>query len=269
MKLRLMGLSVGVAAASVAVVACNVDEPEPQCVVARASIDGSTGSFAATYTLKPGQNPDQQCARLKPERVGLQKFFSEDPGAPDTVAVRSARLGKLGRDFASTRPDPDPTHATYSVGPFASEAPGPDNFCDVPALTPARLDVPASAAGLPDGGVLPDGGPPAQAAQSFTYEWSNLRIYNTPGTPGTQFTAELRYTENGCTAEYTTKGIWPVVTCGLSDGGVNEAACDPYADFDAGRLRGSGINPLFPVKCDPDALICVLTGEVPSEQQQP
>ncbi|WP_163994524.1 hypothetical protein [Pyxidicoccus caerfyrddinensis] len=269
MKLRLMGLSVGVATAAVAVFACGVDEPEPQCVVARASIDGSTGSFAATYTLKPGQNPDQQCARLKPERVGLQKYFGETPSAPDSVAVRSARLGKLGRDFASTRPDPDPTHATYSVGPFASEAPGPDNFCNVPTLTPSRLDVPATAPGLPDGGVQPDGGPPAQAAQTFTYEWSNLRIYNSPGTPGTQFTAELRYTENGCTAEYSAKGIWPVVTCGLSDGGVNEVACDPYANFDAGRLRGSGINPIFPVKCDPDALICVLTGEVPSEQQQP
>ncbi|QSQ22539.1 hypothetical protein JY651_46780 [Pyxidicoccus parkwayensis] len=268
MKLRLMGLSVGVAAASVAVFACNVDEPEPQCVVARASIDGSTGSFAATYTLKPGQNPDRTCAQLRPERVGLQKFFSEDPSAPDTVAVRSARLGKLFLDFKS-RPDPDPTHTPYSVGPFASSGPGPDNFCDVPTLTPTRLDVPAAPAGLPDGGTLPDGGPPAQPAQSYAYEWSNLRIYNTSGIPGTQFTADLRYTENGCTAEYSAKGIWPVVACGLSDGGVNEAACDPYADYDAGRLRGSGINPIFPVKCDPVALICVLTGEVPSDREQP
>jgi hypothetical protein len=268
MKLRLMGLSVGVAAAAVAVVACNVEEPEPQCVVARASIDGSTGSFAATYTPKPGQNPDLSCLRLAPERVGLQKFFSEDPGAADSVAVRSARLGSLSRTYAS-RPDPDPTHTTYSVGLFASATPGPDNFCNVPTLTPARLDVPAAPAGLPDGGVQPDGGPPAQPALSYAYEWSNLRIYNTPGIPGTQFTADLRYTENGCTAEYSAKGIWPVVTCGLADGGVNESACDPYADYDAGRLRGSGINPLFPVKCDPVALICVLTGEVPSEERQP
>ncbi len=272
MKLRLMGLSVGVAAAAVAVVACNVDEPEPQCVVARASIDGSIGSFAATYTLKPGQNPDLQCGRLVPERVGLQKFFSEAPSAADTVAVRSARLGALARNFATSRPDPDPTHTTHSVGPFASAAPGPDNFCDVPTLTPARLDVPATTAGLPDGGVQPDGGPPALSAQSYTYEWSNLRIYNTPGIPGTQFKADLRYTENGCTAEYTAKGIWPVVACGQStDAGTvaNEVACDPYADFDAGRVRGSGINPVFPVKCDPVAFICVLTGEVPSQEPQP
>jgi hypothetical protein len=267
MKLRLMGLSMGVAAAAVAVVACSVDEVEPQCVVARASIDGSTGSFAASYTLKPGQNPDRVCAQLKSEPLGLQKFFSETPGGPDTVAVRSARLGRLEKSFAS-RPDPDATHQTYSVGPFASAAPGPDNFCDVPTLTPALLDVPGAAAGLPDGGLQPDGGPPAQPPQSFAYEWSNLRIYNSPGIPGTQFTAELKYTENGCTAEYTAKGIWPVVGCGL-DGGVNEVACDPYPNPDAGRIRGSGINPIFPVKCDPVALICVLTGEVPSEEPQP
>ncbi|MFP2925989.1 hypothetical protein ACLESO_12370 [Pyxidicoccus sp. 3LG] len=265
MKPRILGLSVGVAVAAVAIGACSGEEPEAQCVVARASIDGSTGSFAATYTLKPGENPDRVCAQLRPERVGLQKFFSQDPGARDTVAVRSARLGKLMDDNAF-RPDPDTTHQTYSVGPFASEAPGADNFCDVPSLTPARLVLPATTGGLADGGTLPDGGPPAMAAASYAYEWSNLRIYNTPGIPGTQFVADLRYTENGCTAEYTAKGIWPVVSCRNSNGTPNEAACDPYADYDAGRLRGSGINPLFPVTCDPVALICVLTGEVPSDE---
>ncbi|MCP3139578.1 hypothetical protein [Pyxidicoccus xibeiensis] len=266
MKPSILGLSVGVAAAAVAIGACSGEEPEPQCVVARARIDGSTGSFATTYTLKPGENPDRACARLAAEPVGLQKFFNQDPGATDSVAVRSARLGKLVDDHA-LRPDPDPSHQTFSVGPFATEAPGPDNFCDVPTLTPARLELPAVPVGLLDGGTLPDGGPPARVAQSYAYEWSNLRIYNTPGTPGTQFVADLRYTENGCTAEYVARGIWPVVTCRGSNGQPNEAACDPYADFDAGRLRGSGINPVFPVKCDPVALICVLTGEVPSEEQ--
>ena len=89
----------------------------------------------------------------------------------------------------------------YAVGPLASEGPGPDNFCDVPELGPARLEVPASS---------------TQPAQSFSYEWSGLRVYNTPEIPGTQFIADLRYTENGCTADYTVRGIWPVVSCGTS-----------------------------------------------------
>ncbi|RKH54389.1 hypothetical protein D7X96_08380 [Corallococcus interemptor] len=253
MKLRWMAVSAGVAAAAVAVGACG-SEPEAECVVARAVSDGSTGSFAATYQLKPGQNPDQVCARLKPEPLGMQKFFSPDPAGPDTVGVRSARLGKLLEDFAS-RLSGDSQVSTTSVGPFASATPGADHFCSVPELTPTRLAVPASTA--PDGGVLP--------AQDYGYAWSNLRIYNTPEIPGTQFTADLVYTENGCTADYTVKGIWPVVKCQNSKTKLpDDALCDPYADYDAGRLRGSGINPLFPVKCDPDALICVLTGEVPS-----
>ncbi|HZI08673.1 MAG TPA: hypothetical protein VEZ71_31945, partial [Archangium sp.] len=61
------------------------------------------------------------------------------------------------------------------------------------------------------------------------------------------------------------KGIWPVVACGTS-GKPDEAKCDPRADPAAGRIRGSGINPIFPVKCDPVALFCVLTGEVPSDK---
>ncbi|AGC48381.1 MlpA protein [Myxococcus stipitatus DSM 14675] len=246
MKTRWLGWS----AALVVLAGCGAEEPEPQCVVARAVSDGSIGSFATVYTLSAGQNPDLQCARLKPEAVGLQKYFSEDPKAADTVGVRSTRLGTLMAVDFKDRPDPDASNKPYSVGAFASEGPGADNFCDVPQLSETRLDVPATA-------TLP--------AQNFRYVWSNLRIYNTPGIPGTQFKADLSYTENGCTATYQAKGIWPVVSC-ATKGLPDETKCDPYPDFSVGRLRGSGINPLFPVKCDPAALICVLTGDVPSDE---
>jgi len=258
MKLRLMALSVSVTAAAVTLGACNTQAPEARCTVARAVSDGSIGSFAATYTLKEGEDATQACAQLKPEQVGMQKFFSEDENARDTIAVRSRRMGQLPTQL-KLRADPAPVHEPSSVGEIVTEFPGADNFCDVPTLTPARLEAPALPAG-------PTGGPPAQAAQSITYEWSNLRVYNTPEIPGTQFVAELRYTENGCTADYSVKGIWPVVSCATA-GKPDETRCDPYPDPKAGRLRGSGINPLFPVKCDPVALICVLTGEVPSDRK--
>ena len=121
----------------------------------------------------------------------------------------------------------------------------------MPELAPALLEVPATSS-------LP--------AQSFSYEWSNLRVYNTPEIPGTQFIADLRYTETGCIADYTVKGIWPVVSC-ATGGKPDETKCDPYRTSTSAGLRGSGINPLFPVKCDPVALICVLTGEVPSDKK--
>lgn len=263
MKLKLMALSVSVSAAAVTIGACNTQAPEARCTVARAVSDGSIGSFAATYTLKEGQDDTRACAKLRPEQVGLQKFYSEDPSARDTFGVRSRRMGQLP---ASLRKDPAPLYEPSSVGELVTEFPGADNFCDVPTLTPARLEAPALPAGLPDGGTQPDGGPPPQTALSVTYEWSNLRVYNTPEIPGTQFVAELRYTENGCTAEYNVKGIWPVVSCNTGNK-PDETKCDPEPDPAVGRLRGSGINPLFPVKCDPVALICVLTGEVPSDQK--
>jgi hypothetical protein len=264
MKLKLMALSASVAAGAVAIGACNTQSPEARCTVARAVSDGSIGSFAATYTLKDGQDATKTCAKLAPEQVGLQKFYSEDENARDTFGVRSRRMGGLPAAL-KLRTDPAPVYEPSSVGELTTEFPGADNFCDVPTLTPARLEAPALAAGFPDGGTLPDGGPPPQAAQTITYEWSNLRVYNTPEIPGTQFIAELRYTENGCSAEYNVKGIWPVVSCATANK-PDESKCDPYPDPSVNRLRGSGINPLFPVKCDPVALICVLTGEVPSDQ---
>ncbi|MFL5355421.1 hypothetical protein [Archangium sp.] len=246
MNMRLIGLGTGVVVLATTLGACSAAQQDPQCVVAKAVSDGSTGSFAATYTLKDGQDASLACAQLKPEPVGLEKYFSKDPGGPETVVIRSSRLGKL-LDNSDVEVDPDAPNAPNAQGMLTTEAPGADNFCDVPTLSPSRL-VARSVSGGP--------------TLDLTYAWSNLRIYNTPDIPGTQFVADLRYTENGCTAEYKVRGIWPVVGC-ATKGKPDASKCEPYADPPV-RLRGSGINPSFPVKCDPDALICVLTGEVPS-----
>lgn len=257
MNLRLIALGAGAVGFTAVLGACGTDQQQdPQCVVARAVSDGSTGSFAATYHLKEGQDPSRACAQLKPEPVGLQKYFNQDPAGRDSVGVRSARMGSLLTTNAS-RLNTSVSSDANSVGELTTAAPGPDNFCEVPVLSAARLEAEATSTGTEP-----------QAALSVTYEWSNLRIYNTPQIPGTQFVADLRYTENDCTAEYKVKGIWPVVKCQNSKTKLaDDTLCDPRPDFEAGRLRGSGINPLFPVKCDPDVKICVLTGEVPSDEQ--
>ncbi|HYO53306.1 hypothetical protein [Archangium sp.] len=223
--------------------ACGAQQQDPQCMVGK-------GSFATVYTPKPGQDESLACARLKPERVGLEKYFNQDPNGRDSVALRT---GQIGDELAhkDTLIDPDAPNQPNSVGELKTDAPGPDNFCEVSTLNPARLESRY-------GGV-------SKASVSLTYEWSNLRIYSTPQIPGTQFTADLRYTKNGCTAEFSVKGIWPVVSCATS-GKPDDTKCDPNPDPSVGRVRGSGINPIFPVKCDPEALICVLTGEVPSDK---
>jgi hypothetical protein len=253
MNLRLIGLSTGVVMLASTLGACDAQQQDPQCVVARAVSDGSTGSFATSYTLVPGQDATASCAQLKPERVGLQKYFSQsplaevqDPNARDTVAIRVDRVGVELKKTTGSAPtytlDPDAPQQPSSVGALTTDAPGPDNYCEVPTLNETRLEARSTNGG---------------ADLSLTYAWSNLRVYNTSDIPGTLFVADLTYTENGCTADYKVKGIWPVVSCATS-GKPDESKCDPKADPSVGRLRGSGINPSFAVKCDPNALICVL-----------
>ena len=45
----------------------------------------------------------------------------------------------------------------------------------------------------------------------------------------------------------------------------DNSACCPNPDPIGGRASGSGINPDFPVKCDPDLLLCVLDTADPSK----
>ncbi|WP_309895061.1 hypothetical protein [Archangium sp.] len=263
MNLNMIGKYAGAVLLASTLGACGALQQDPQCVVAK-------GSFATVFTPKPGQDTTLACAQLTPQRVGLEKYFSEDPSVPDTVAVRARVVGELLTN-TKYRVDGDGPNQPNSVGKLTTDAPGPDNFCEVPAL--GATDVAMR--------LIADGTP-----QRLTYVWSNLRVYNTPEIPGTQFTADLSYTENGCTAEYSVKGIWPVVTCEKdqvvlgpdgqpvlgTDGKPktvkvpDETKCDPRADPAAGRIRGSGINPIFPVTCHPTVRMCVLVGEVPSDK---
>ncbi|WP_375771309.1 hypothetical protein NR798_10540 [Archangium gephyra] len=248
MNLRLIGSTAGAVLLASSLGACEAQQQDPQCMVGK-------GAFATVYTLKAGQDPAAACAQLKPERVGLEKYFNQDPNGPATVGMRAITVGNLVAETTATAPktqlDPDAPFEPNSVGALTTDAPGEDNFCEVPTLNPTQVVTRSIAAGGSD--------------RNLSYEWSNLRIYNTPQIPGTQFTAELRYIDNGCTAEYTVKGIWPVVSC-ATGGKPDDSKCDPNPDPSVGRVRGSGINPIFPVKCDPVALFCVLTGEVPSDK---
>lgn len=94
-------------------------------------------------------------------------------------------------------------------------------------------------------------------ATDARYEWSNLQIYVTASAVGTQFTADLKFTLNGCEATYKVVGLWPAVDCGVHDPDTFEVTgtdiqfCNPEPDAPSGRPIGSGINPDFgPLACD-------------------
>lgn len=257
-------LTAGILGSIIATAAC--DQPRVTCVTGR-------GPFAAKYTLVSGDNP--ACNAFKGDTIGIQSYnpLLTDRNRPDlktvTVAMQAQTLGAAvanaqGLDYG----DPDPTHKPYAFGQFSTSEPGSDDFCVIPSLAPAIQNIPA----LPDQPAVPaddagkGGSPdvPAVPADSVEYDWTNVRFYVTPAYTGTQFTADLQYKENGCTAKYSVTGLYPAAACDDGTGKPADVLCGAVANPDAGLASGSGINPDFPVHCDPDLLLCVLDKPVPA-----
>lgn len=104
--------------------------------------------------------------------------------------------------------------------------------------------------------TLVDGTMQTLPAITYKAEWTSFNVINSTKVPGTAFTADLKYTEGSCVANYKAVGFWPEIGCSA------DSDCDPNADLDAGRVFGSGINPEFKPKCDMDLEVCVPTVDV-------
>lgn len=200
--------------------ACGVTQPKPQCTIGR-------GGHAVRYTLKTGAGP---CASKSGEIVGAQAYRNPESGELPALALQPNTLAAL------TEQDPDPAHTLYSVGTFTTDTPGPDSFCEVSTLTEARQVV---------------------AARDISYRWSNVRIYDSAPIPGTQWTAELTYTENGCTATYEAVGVFPAISCVSQGGSTDVNLCKS-------RYLGLSLDPSYPVRCDEASGLCVLDGVPPA-----
>lgn len=233
----------GIGAAAVLAMSGCASKIEPECSVGRATIDGSTGSHTALLELKPGEDATRPCAQLSVINVGLQKMYPNGPSGIGSVILQTEAAGELASDNAERLTSGKP----YALGEFTDVSPGPDNFCEVQNVAPATLVF--AAAGT-------------EPAANYAWAWSNLRIFNTASIPGTYFTADLAYTEGTCTANYSVRAIWPVTSC-KGDSGPDVSLCANKPDVSAGI--GSKINPLFPTKCHPTALVCVLDGEVQTQ----
>jgi hypothetical protein len=246
-------VSVAVAALVAPSTACH--QQAPQCSIGR-------GDFIARYTFVSGPG---SCRARKGEKIGAQAYSAAGEGAkPDldktSVALEGESLGLLVDNAAAAgASDPDPTHKAYAFGGFTTAAPVSD-FCEVPGLSKAQQVLPAVAADA-------DKSVKAQPATKISYEWTNLRVYVTTSAYGTQFTADLLRTENSDVCVYQVQGMYPYVDCSAPDPNdpkksiADESACAPEADPAHGRATGSGINPDFPVRCDPELLVCVLTSD--------
>lgn len=207
--------------------ACGGGQPKPQCTIGR-------GGHAVRYTLKTGIGA---CASKAGEIVGAQAYRITDPthadyGKPPKLALRPHTLAVLEGQ------DTDTTHSTSSLGSFTSDLPGDDSWCQVPSMTTdARQVTPGGA--------------------DITYKWRNVRIYDSAPIPGTQWMAELEYTENGCTATYEAVGVFPAISCATSTGGTDVALCK-------NRFLGLSLDPAYLVTCDTVSKLCMLEGNPPA-----
>lgn len=274
MRHRISGFLAGVAglasAAFFALSGASCSQPAIQCVAGH-------GPFFAKYELVSGTG---SCAALTGEDIGLSTYLA--PNADRTladyndrsIAIQSSTVGQVFQDYNGGVDNADkmtPVITTddkaYGLGKYTT-APDDNNICfaggfDVGAMSEADVNVPETYFGDDDMG-MPITGPAVHLKQS----WKNVKVYVTAGVPGTQAVGEMHYEDviEGCQADYKFVALFPSVYCGEDADGdemtpdtAQDKLCDPVANPDEGRVFGSGINPDFKTRCDPDLLHCVLT----------
>jgi len=256
-------------AAAVIALSCS-DQPRIKCTAGR-------GAFAAKYTAM--SVADAGCS-IVAERLGVEAYNYPLPDKSNADLNRSSIAIKgdsIAIAIGNHNGNEDTTHKSISQGDFGSAEPGGDNFCNVPSVTPAQQDLALIDAEPPPADAGPDAeGTKEIPATSIKYEWSNVRFYVTPAAPGTQMVGDLTYTKDGCISTYHVTAVYPSVSCQVTDENgdgvfddlgnpvLNPDLCLPEADPAHGRPTGSGINPDFPVECEPKTALCVLSGEVPA-----
>jgi hypothetical protein len=229
MKLRIISTFVVTTALGAWAAACGVTQPPTQCITGH-------GGYAALYTLKPGQ-PTGACAERHGEVIGIQKYAApasaSNPDPTQTIAIKTATLTGLSEGVHEGAADID----IISLGNLASGLPDPaTKFC-----TAAAFDVNR-------GGSVHD----VAGGTDIAYAWSNVKFYTTAQVPGTQMIGDLNYTEGGCTASYSVTAVFPAVSCDNGHGEPDVSLCC-FSNED-----GLALNPDFPVRCEPNTLLCVL-----------
>jgi hypothetical protein len=244
-------------AVSAGLVAC--DQPSPKCNIAR-------GLFSAHYTLVPGSvTGSGDCGSLSGEELWVAAYTQPKPGSttPDSSNLQIGIISATQQDIRS-RAECSGVASTssetpYAIGAFASSKPDRDDFCHVPVLTPSQVTVPEQESCQPDECFPPLDPEPAHDAR---YEWSNVRVYVTAAANGTQFSADLKYSLDGCSAQFKVTALYPSVSCaGFPVVDMNPATGDD-AGQDSGLFADGGLGGMD-AEVDPDAT----TGEDSSVEE--
>ncbi|WP_309888059.1 hypothetical protein [Archangium sp.] len=215
--------------------ACGGEQAPPQCVVGR-------GDHAVRYTLKTGTGT---CAQKKAEIIGAQAFRVPGSGIPPTVSLKPAPLAALeGRD---------PANSVLASGDFTTEYPE-ENTCVVRQLSEARQVF------QPDNATTVD----------LSYRFSNLRIQAQAAIPGTQWVADLSYSEGDCMATYEAVGVFPAIKCErqVQDPAFPNDPTKKVTVRDPNVCKqpraGLSLDPAYAIVCEETTNLCVLDGLPPA-----
>jgi hypothetical protein len=261
---NIVSVAAAVLGAGALLTGCNFEQPNAGCIVQ----DASFANWVAQYELKAGQDIPTTCQTKLIKGIGASydkdgevwgvfKFADPEKEGSDILTIRPRAL--------YTRAALDPNNGDPSKGEWAQTAVGslgtePDaqNFCSTSNWKVAMVEP------RPPGQVNPNVPP----TTTIKYQFDNVKLYAAADAPGTQLSADLAYTRDECTANYTVRAIWPA------------APCNPESTRESEKCgAGSGLNPNFAVKCDTSFRIsnatdddgnfvfpgtCVAANEIPS-----
>jgi hypothetical protein len=238
------------------------EQPDVQCFAAL--------SVYSPYTVRldkvSGDCPEEPTAMF----VGAQTYVKNPTNPGDginSIALQAQEAGEwIARgQVAEPQVLPPANQKPYGFGKFTSKHPDSKDICEVPSLTPGEVTLAAVPETIvtPDGddeGTEPDEVLDPQDAVSASYKWSNVQVYVTAANTGTQWAGDLEYTKNGCTAKYRALAVSAAVYCGTEEETPkpNQAACDEA------QSNSTVSDDFAPLKCDPNLLHCVLTGDFPA-----
>lgn len=171
-----------------------------------------------------------------------------DPGEPDGYReVEAANECMSVVEPIERRDGTDPNGKNLVATGKMPQFPNSANVCAITDITGGVQNYDQEVLTLADGSskTLP--------AITYKTEFTNFNIVNTTAVPGTVFSADVKYTEGSCVANYKAFGFWPEIHC------ATDVDCDPNADLDAGRVFGSGLNPEYKATCDTGLGVCVPT----------
>lgn len=223
-----------IAGCGIALSATGCDQPVPDCTAGR-------GSWTMVYTVKSGP---PECADTTVDVYGMQVYnASKADGTADlkhsSVAIQADYLGYAAQNAVDWEVPPDPAQKWYAFGAFTTAQPEGD-FCNVPTMAPAKVDVPEVPAIDDDPATEEDESYPGDPAISFEYDWSNVQFYVTPEVLGSVMRGDVKVTIDSLACNYSAIGVYYNVYCGST---ITEPIPDPD-------------NPSSSVSCADDPAIC-------------